>query len=995
MHSAPPVTRIETENVFAALSQSAPRVFALPPGADFARHLAQGLLARTAHMPPEALARVEVWVNTRRMQRRIAALLAAEGARLLPRLRLVTDLGQDAAIPGLPPPVPALRRKLELAQLIARLLDTAPELAPRAAIHDLAESLARLMAEMQGEGVAPEALAGLDIADHARHWERSLTFIRLVSRWFGPDAPPDAEARQRRAADHLIAGWQTAPPGHPIIIAGSTGSRGTTARLMQAVARLPQGALVLPGFDSHMPAAAWQSLERAISAEDHPQFRFHRLLGALGLSPEDVQPWARDTAPDPARNRLISLAMRPAPVTDQWRAEGAGLGDLGAATQRMTLIEAPAPRSEALAIALILREAAETGRRAALVTPDRTLTRQVTAALDRWGILPDDSAGRPLSLSAPGRFLRHVAALFGARLTAAALVILLKHPLAHSGPGRGPHLLLTRALERHLRRHGPPFPDAAALEVWAEGKLAPAGAVPWVAWLAPLLDELEPDEPLPLEAHVARHLALAEALAAGPEGAPAGALWDEPAGQEARRLCDALRTEAPHGGPMTPADYAALFNGLMRGREVRDPVQPHPDIMIWGTLEARVQGAELVILAGLNEGIWPETPPPDPWLNRAMRAQAGLLLPERRIGLSAHDFQQAACAPEVVLSRAQRDAEAECVPSRWLNRLTNLLGGLPDTAGPAALAAMQARGARWLALASELEADYRPEPPEPRPAPRPPLAARPAELPVTAITRLIRDPYSVYARHVLRLYPLDPLHKSPDALLRGSVLHKVVERFVHGAGEAPDERARLLAVTEATLAESVPWATARRLWLAQMDKVADTFLAWEAAHDGTPELLEVKGAARLERLGFTLTARPDRIDSLPDGRLHILDYKTGTPPNERQQRHFDKQLLLEAAMAEEGAWEALGPREVAAITYVGLSARDPKRVETRLEPGMTAEIWTELETLIAAYQNLAQGYAARRAVLREGLAGDYDHLARFGEWQTSDAPRPLDVGDHE
>ena len=65
---------------------------------------------------------------------------------------------------------------------------------------------------------------------------------------------------------------------------------------------------------------------------------------------------------------------------------------------------------------------------------------------------------------------------------------------------------------------------------------------------------------------------------------------------------------------------------------MRRPDTPHAQILIWGTLEARVQGADLLILAGLNEGSWPEAPKPDPWLNRALRHRAGLLLPERRIG---------------------------------------------------------------------------------------------------------------------------------------------------------------------------------------------------------------------------------------------------------------------------------------------------------------------------------------------------------------------------
>ena len=1039
-------------------------VYGLPPGADFPRRLVEGLRARLAGAPPEALARVTLHVNTRRMQRRIREILAAEGALLLPRLGLVTDPGL-AALPGLAPPVPPLRRRLELMQLVAGLIAADPSLAPRSAAFALADSLAALMDEMQGEGVTPAALAALDTAPHARHWQKSLAFVRLVERYFG-DAPPDPQARLRAAVERLAAAWQAAPPAEPVIVAGSTGSRGATARLMAAVAALPQGVLVLPGFDVDMPPHAWDGLADRLTAEDHPQYRYRLLLDRLGLAPGDVRPWVEGAAPDRARNRLISLALRPAPVTDQWLAEGAGLGDLSAATAGLALIEAPTPRAEALAIALRLRRAAEDGVTAALITPDRQLTRRVAAALDRWRILPDDSAGRPLGLTAPGRLLRQIARLRGARVTVEALVSLIKHPLVHSGAGRGEHLRHSRELELHLRRHGPAFPDGAALRAlvrgWAQrrdgadppeasrtpppplpapssfekyprgespagrrgaesppappgpvgthgrlappdppapssGRAAPLPAERWGAWLAECLERLAEAPEAPLSRHVAAHRALAEALAAGPAGG-SGALWEAAAGAEARAAMDELGREAPHGGTMDAADYAALTDALLARREVREPVAAHPHIRIWGTLEARVQGADLVIAAGLNEGVWPELPPPDPWLNRRMRQEAGLLLPERQIGLAAHDFQQAAGAPEVILSRALRDAEAPTVPSRWLNRLSNLLDGLPAANGPQALAAMRARGASWVAAAAALERPAAPVPRAPRPAPRPPVAARPRRLSVTEIETLIRDPYAVYARHVLRLRPLDPLHPMPDALLRGSVLHKVVERFVRerpdpempGAEPAAAARARLIAAAEAVLAAEVPWPAARRLWRARLMRVADWFLAAEAARPGRPALIEGKGAVTLAGPGVTLTARADRIDALPDGRLEILDYKTGKPPSERTERHFSKQLLLEAAMAERGGFAPLGPREVARVAYVGLGLTPEERA-TDLSPGFLDSVWEELGLLLAAYLAPGQGFASRRAPRNEGDAGDYDHLARFGEWDMSDPPRPEDL----
>ena len=962
-----------------------PRVFALPPGVDFARELVGGLLGRTAGQAPEALARVTLLVNTRRTQRRLLDLLAARGPLLLPRVQLVTDLAPPVPIP---PAVPPLRRRLELTGLVAALLDRQPDLAPRTALYDLADSLADLMDEMQGEGVPPSRLASLDLSVHSAHWARSLAFIGIVARYFEADAAPDVEARHRRAVEALAAEWKRAPPADPVIVAGSTGSRGTTARLMEAVAGLPQGALVLPGYDFDMPPEVWAALRPDAATEDHPQHRFARLLDRLDRTPADVAPWTVTAPADPARNRLVSLALRPAPVTDRWIAEGPRLGDVGAATGGLTLIEAPSPRAEALAIALLLREAAETGVTAALITPDRVLTRQVAAALDRWRIVADDSAGEPLALSAPGRFLRQVAEIFGVPMTATSLLALLKHPLVATGADRGSHLRFTRDFELRLRRFGPPYPTAATLTDFAARHADDTERQHWAAWVGDWIDVPALAGTQSLADHVAAHVRLAAHLSAG-AGGTSGALWDGSAGAEALDAMTELGREAPHGGRFGPADYAALFTSVLNRREVREPSRGHPRIMIWGTLEARVQGADLTILAGLNEGTWPRVPPPDAWLNRAMRRDAGLLLPDRQIGLSAHDFQQAVAGRRVVLARAVR-AEADLVPSRWLNRMMNLLGGLEG--GTEALGAMRSRGAVWLERATALDAPETRVRPEPRPSPSPPLAERPTELAVTSITRLLRDPYAIYARHVLGLKPLDPLLKVPDARGRGTILHEVLQRFVEASGdESPDDARRRLVETARTVLDAeVPWPSARALWQARIERVADWFVAREAATVGRPALIEDRGAVDLPQ-GIRITARPDRIDVLPDGRLHIYDYKTGSPPSKDAQKTFEKQLLIEAAMAERGAFANLGRREVAAISYIGLGTA-PDEVMSVMTRETSDATWDELGRLIARYGERSQGYTARRAPRSETDRGDYDHLARYGEWETSDAATIAFVG---
>lgn len=976
-----------------------PHVFHLPPGVDFAPALVAGLRARLASHPPEAMAGVTLFLNTNRMRRRVIDAFCADGPGFLPRLRVLTDISEGMALPGLPSAVSPLRRRLELSQLIARLLDAQPDLAPRAAIFDLADSLAGLMDEMQGEGVSPEIIGALDVSDHSAHWARTRAFLSIVAPYFSGEGAPDSETRQRLAVSRIAALWQADPPEGPVIVAGSTGSRGTTAALMQAVAALPQGALVLPGLDPDMPDWVWERLTDAMTGEDHPQFRFRRLMERLDIPASAIRPWTDAKAPAPARNRLISLSLRPAPVTDQWLVEGAGLPDLAEATETVTLIEAPTPRTEALAIALILRQAAEEGTTAALISPDRMLTRQVTAALDRWGILPDDSAGRPLALSAPGRLLRHVASLMGRRLTSDALLAVLKHPLAFSGADRGDHLLFTRLLEMQLRRKGPAFPTGEALLTWAATRKE-TGLLPWAQTLATLIERAAGITTGTLADLVAAQCELAEAFARGTAAEGSGTLWDKEAGVEARKLMSGLATEADAGGVLAPVEYRDLFDAVIARGEVRETVAAHPGILILGPREAREQGADLVILGGLNDGAWPRLPEPDPWLNRRMRKEAGLLLPERQVGLSAHDYQIACAAPRVVLTRALRDAEAETVPSRWINRLVNLMEGLPERQGRQALAAMRARGRQWLALAAALEQptpEMRADPrlqPAGRPSPRPPLTARPKELSLTRISLLIRDPYAIYCRYVLRLRRLDPLRHEPDAALRGQILHLILESFVKDrpAGEDPaGGRARLLETAARILGEQVPWPAARALWLSRLERAADFFLSVDSRDGGTSVALEGKGGVAVAPLDFRLVGTPDRIDRLPDGRLHIMDYKTGTPPTQAMQKAFDKQLLLAAAMAERDAFAGLEGSEVARITYVGLGSK-PKVEETEITPQITDEAWEGLIALVSHYARPGAGYTARRAVLKERFEGDYDHLSRHGEWDTTSPPSPETVG---
>lgn len=976
-----------------------PGLFAMPPGVDYAATFVDGFLKRMQGRKPEEIARVTIYTNSARSKVEILRAFDLRGPLLLPKLKVITELGGNGVAEHGPLASP-LARRLQLARLLVGLFDARPDLAAGHSLSVLAHSLADLMTEMQTEGLAPNALETIDTADHASHWQNALQFLKIASDFYLSGAKSDHATRLRIAAETALDDWSSGRnlPADPVIVAGSTGSHGATREFIKAVAKLPNGAVVLPGFDFDQPQAIWDDLAES---EDHPQARFAPLIAAAGYP----QLWTECQAAAPARNALVSLALRPAPVTDQWISDGPSLRDIGPACEGLTLIEADQPGAEADAIALIMRDCTEHQEPVTLIAADPGLVRRVTAALDRWHLRPDDSAGEPLHLAAQGLFLRQISELFGRPLTIDRLLILLKHPLTATGSdtiGANESRLLARQLELHLRQKGPVFPNGEALRDW--GARGDKTRKSWVDWLAGLVDKItgfEQDRaPRSLSDRVNDLLSIAEMLAAGPEGAVTQSrLWLGKHGRKMQSVIAQLAEHAGAGPDMRPSDFTALLIDQMQAEAIRGDIDTHPLLFIRGPREARVVGCGTVILSGLNEGEWPRTLSPDPWLSRQMRKEAGLTSPERLIGLAAHDFQQGIAAQKVFLTRAKRNAEAETIPSRWLNRLTNLLTGLPEKGGPQALADMRHRGAAWLQIVSALGRPEGEATPAKRPSPIPPAPAF-RELPVTDIETLIRDSYAIYAKRVLNLRRLNPLRPDPDPALRGQVLHSIVERFLK-SNPTPDTepdalKAILLQITAEVLAEEVPWPSARAFWHRRIENIADQLIADELARlrEGRPHVIETRGAVSITGMDFRLTAKPDRIDLRHDGQAVIYDYKSGEIPSDKQIAQFNKQLILEAAMVRRGGFPELGPVDVAGMSYIALGGSGETKPRT-YSPEFEQEQWDGFITLLQKYLLHGQGFTAMRSPKNLSYRGDYDHLSRFGEWSLADIATPEKVGDHD
>ncbi|HEX4113422.1 MAG TPA: double-strand break repair protein AddB [Stellaceae bacterium] len=973
----------------------------IPADLPFLDTLVTGILPR-AGGDPLALTRVTILLPTRRAVRSLTeAFLRASAGRalLLPRMVPVGDLdAEDLAIGGadgdidIPPALPPLRRQLLLAQLVLKWGEQsgAGPLTPGRAV-PLARALADFLDAVQTARGDMATLDTLAPDKFAEHWQQVLAFLGIVTRhWpamLAEAGALDPADQRNRVLAARIAAWEVVPPPETVIAAGLSGGIPVLADLIAAVARLPRGEIVLAGLDFDSAGMA------AIAADaTHPQHLHARLLARFGLIPEQIPRWPGCGATAaPPRRELVRAALVPAGETDRWR----DMRKIGRdAIGNLRRLDCADAQEEAETIALIMRQALEApDRTAALVTPDRALARRVAAELKRWNIDIDDSAGVPLDRTPPAVFLRLLLDAAMAGLAPLPLLALLKHPLAAGGLPPEIFRARVRQLERRSLRGARPAPGVAGLR-----RAIPPGdrdLADLVARLdtaiAPLIACLERSE-IALADLVDAHTVAAETLAASRDASGADNLWREAAGETAAQFIAELRDAARNLPAVGGADYPALFEALIAGAVVRPRYGLHPRLAIWGLLEARLQRAEIMILGGLNEGVWPPQIESDAFLSRPMRQAFGLPPPEERIGVAAHDFAQALGAPTVWLTRAARVEGTPTVPSRWLLRLdTVLLAADPSEALKASLAAPTAL-LHWRA---RLDAPDRRRAIE-QPKPRPPVAVRPRQLPVTQIEMLIRDPYTVYARTILRLRPLDPIDEAPDAAARGTFIHDSLDQFLREhAGALPgDATRRLLAIGAAKFAPFADRPELRAFWWPRFERVARWFVETEAARRGSLARIESEIEGRLAiaaPLGdFLLTAKADRIDRRHDGGLAIIDYKTGSLPRSLEWGlGYAPQLPLEAAMAEAGGFAGVAGK-VTALEFWKLSGGDPPG-EVRALAKSDAELRELIDAalpglarLIAAYDDPATPYAA---VPRSEFApryNDYAHLSRVKEWAAAE-----------
>lgn len=955
-------------------------------------------------------------------------------------------------------PISGTQRLLELGRLILAwrnalpqaVMDvhqTSPLVAPASPADAiwLARSLVELIDAMETEDRDWSDLDKLRTGEHSLWWQLSAEFLKISSQFWPArleelkrSSPARHQAAVINAEARRIA---TRQHDGPVIVAGSTGSVPAAANLIAAIAGLPNGAVILPGLDQAMPEEQWAMLGLGDMAgrpdpasRSHPQYGFHRLLRKLETDRTDVVELGEAHPDLQCRDLLLSQALAPADATDSWNRwrKEASPETVEQAFAHVALIEAANEREEAAAIAIALRLALdkpglEGQSQVALITPDRALARRVTAELARFGITADDTAGTPLSATPQGTLLSLLLQAVLLPGDPVAITSLLKHPLAQFGFASETRGQAGDALELFALRGGLKQPDIATL-----GELLDAGieahhkdrhAKQWRLSLseeageqarllatqisqavAPLSNAVQPPradgrrftDRLTLSDWAERTGRVLEAVTVSESG-DLSALWLGEAGERlASLLSDIMTTDG-----QIEADgqqWIDILAALMASQAVKPRSLAHPRVFIYGTMESRLQRADTVVIGGMNEGSWPSQATNNPFLSRSMKADIGLEPPERRTGQLAHDFIMANGTRDLIYTRSLRQGGAPTVASRWLQRLLAL-------GGKNLKAQMLARGEdyrRWAQMIDDTPAGEG-QPLGRRPAPKPPAELQPTKYSFSEVGRLRRDPYSIYARRILRLDPLDGFNQEPGAAERGTLYHRIIERFTKAAPASHQADGVMEGLIQEEFDNARLPLHIDQIWRPRFREVGRAFIRWNdrRAPDVRRTYTELAAGYELPEAGIRLTGIADRIDIKGNGHADIIDYKTGLSPSVSQARALlDPQLPLEAAVLRAGGFKGLGATMPDDLLYVRLRPgerftcdkvnNEGAKETTRIKPKSAFDLASDSIIQLTAFVNRLRGgdvgFASRLIPFQQGdFGGEYDHLARVAEWSTADA----------
>lgn len=958
-------------------------VFTIPADQPFALTLAQSLLAEYGD-DFVALSQVQILLPNRRSCRTLAdAFLTARNGQpcLLPRMSPIGDINEDELAlndildinnPDIPPAIAPLERQMLLGQLIQAQRPTLPP----AQVFALSAQLSALIDDVHTEGLDWSNLEQLVPGELSHHWQITIDFLRILfEHWptiLAERGLVDPAERRNLILHYYTEQLRNNKTPTRIIAAGSTGSISVTRDLLKTISYLKHGSVILSGLDTTMPQSEWDQV-----GDTHAQFYLKTLIDHIGISRPDVKAWPTSRKPDTsARTTFLQQCVSTA-------SDPAELKIKPEALHGIHLVQAAQPQQEARIVALKIRETVEDPTKSVLVvTADRTLAQRIEAELGRWDIRVNDAAGLPFLQTRVGLWLDAVAALFIPDSQAVALLSMLHHPFAGLGYAPNDYHFHVKWFERYILR-GPRWQGGLKdLITVTQQRISDIPLVhhePLMALattIAHAIQAAQPQQQHTLSEWLDMHLQLAESLAATDSKTGAEIVWHGDSGETAAQLLQDLRLHAHlNTKPMTATAYRDVMAHYLKRQAYRPRYPLHPRINVLGPIEARLQQADLVILAGMNETVWPRETPHDPYMSQPMRQQFGLAPFARRIGQSALDFYLLSHAPRLFITYSATRDGTSVAPARWLQQMQVVLDKHKLHLSSDSL--------DWVQLADSMDAPEQITPGT-RPTFAPPLSARPRQLSVSNLDQWRRDPYGLYARKILGLRLLEPPENDAAARDWGNVVHQMLDLFIN--------------VTPFSLAD---WQSKSRQTLDALALPVDIWAQWHQRLNDIGFWLnehqlvqgrgysEINGRYVFDGLDFTVTGRADLVD-VQDNAIVISDYKTGGAKRSGAQmlNGYAPQLPFLGLMAERGGFSGLPNKPVTELRYIDITgkAREPIVINKHDKnvSDMLARNQALFARLIQQFDQADTPYITQPHPKYINAFNDYAHLERVQEWSGAD-----------
>lgn len=827
----------------------------------------------------------------------------------------------------------------------------------------LADDLKDILQLTKQHQVDLSLIAEILPSDLANHWQSTLEFFSILfSNWeeiLKEQGLIDKQTYQYKVLKMLQNAWQTKQPEYPIIIAGSTGSIPVVADFIKAITNLKKGYVVLSGLDCDVDDEIVAHID-----ESHPQYYLNKLLNHLQTTRNDIENWCSNKLQLSCKNNIIQNIMLPANLSYRWQ-------DIKQDTLDFSdyeILELDDSYEEAKTVSLILKQALDNpSQTACLVTLDSHLAIKVKSIMCRWDILINDSNGIELKNTSVANFFVLIVDMLQSNYAPIELLSCLKHPLASFGLKKGEQKSLIRKIEKSLLRGARP---QNILKQIADIYPNIANILDKAKNLHQLLHAPQAD----LSKIIDEHIKFAELLANTDDESGEIVMWQNDYGEQFKTFLDEFANNAYYLGDFNPVSYLGVFNAFISGIKWRAKYGFHPRVSILTPQEARLQNFDIVIIGGLNEGVWPRTAKIDAWLNNTMRQKLGLPTAQDAIGKSAHDFANVFCSPKVFLTRAKKNGTTQNVASRWLLK-TDAIIKITNNQHQVKPKLDWTKWAKILNNPDKIEYDQ-------LPSPTPDTKYRPKVLSVSTITKLMSNPYEVYASKILNLKPLKKIDEDPTSADFGNIVHEVIDYFTksypNGSFDFCLENFMQVGQNEFDRQSISP--SLKILWWARFELIAKWFVNQDILRrDQLKEIFsEISG--EYEILDHIITAKTDRIEIYQDNKAKIIDFKTGSIPFKSEVLlGYAPQLVIEALILNKGGFKVQSTTsdieywKLNKVSSINLAYSNKK---TNIEQ-LLVSVEAGITELIAKFSKSSTPYLCYPNPQNRPKFDDYKHLSRI------------------